>query len=335
MNKPDIELLHGILDQFGEETVQLALKELKDQKIAFCQKTIHDFPDPGEELCDGVDGVMPLEDQPALERLILPEDNLLPVHFLEEGAKVQKAVARIRTRTQFGTGFMVSKSLFLTNNHVIPDVSTANNTRIQFNYQLDHYGNALTLDEFTLDTNVFRTNRALDYTLVRVRPKQVTFGLSPFEGESAPHEIFALDVFPQLMPTIRRWPIPVWPSKNAGEVYGHIPLRRHGFSLGQRVSIIQHPDGRRKEAAVHDNKVSQIFANYFRYTTDTEPGSSGSPVFNNAWDLVGLHHAGGAQDQNGRWLSNQGVRIDKIIADLQSHFAGSINGNAIIRELGI
>jgi V8-like Glu-specific endopeptidase len=35
-----------------------------------------------------------------------------------------------------------------------------------------------------------------------------------------------------------------------------------------------------------------------QYTTDTLPGSSGSPVFNDNWEVVALHHAGGPLKTN-------------------------------------
>ena len=67
----------------------------------------------------------------------------------------------------------------------------------------------------------------------------------------------------------------------------------------------------------------------------SEPGSSGSPVLNNSWDLVALHHAAGSQDGTGDWLDNQGVRIDKFVADLRSQLSGSTAGQAVLSELGI
>jgi endonuclease/exonuclease/phosphatase family metal-dependent hydrolase len=51
-----------------------------------------------------------------------------------------------------------------------------------------------------------------------------------------------------------------------------------------------------------------------RYRTDTEPGSSGSPVFNNDWQLVALHHAGYRED--GGTAVNEGIRISAIVAHL-------------------
>ncbi len=53
-----------------------------------------------------------------------------------------------------------------------------------------------------------------------------------------------------------------------------------------------------------------------RYTTDTEPGSSGSPCFNQNWELVALHHSG---DPN--WLPswNEGIPTDLILDHLTRH----------------
>ena len=94
-----------------------------------------------------------------------------------------------------------------------------------------------------------------------------------------------------------------------------IPLLRNPATVtrGERVNIIQHPRGRPKEIAIHENKVERLLDLVVRYRTDTEPGSSGSPVFNNTWDLVALHHAGVAQ---GRTAMNEGIRMAAIVAHL-------------------
>jgi len=95
-----------------------------------------------------------------------------------------------------------------------------------------------------------------------------------------------------------------------------IPLLRDPQTVTrkERVNIIQHPRGRRKELSLHDNKVKYIYDIGIRYTTDTEPGSSGSPVFNNEWDLVALHHAGWSEP-NGE-ATNEGIRMSSIVAFL-------------------
>jgi V8-like Glu-specific endopeptidase len=46
------------------------------------------------------------------------------------------------------------------------------------------------------------------------------------------------------------------------------------------------------------------------YEVDTEPGSSGSPVFNNKWELVALHSRAGT----GQF--NKGVAIAAILDNL-------------------
>jgi V8-like Glu-specific endopeptidase len=79
----------------------------------------------------------------------------------------------------------------------------------------------------------------------------------------------------------------------------------------ERVNIIQHPKGRRKELTLHDNKVTYVYDKGIRYTADTEPGSSGSPVFNNEWDLVALHHAGWSEADGA--AVNEGIRIAAIV----------------------
>jgi len=84
------------------------------------------------------------------------------------------------------------------------------------------------------------------------------------------------------------------------------------------LNIVQHPDGRPKEVAIHNNFFERLLPNHIRYTTDTEGGSSGSPVFDNRWIVFALHHSAGDQNPDGSWKNNEGVRIDKIIHHILS-----------------
>ena len=142
---------------------------------------------------------------------------------------------------------------------------------------------------------------------------------------------------PPLMPPKIKWPLYKL-SRKAGLRWGSLQLPASGIAYAstQHVNVIQHPRGRRKEVAVQHNHIDEIYLNAIRYTTDTEPGSSGSPVFNNAWDLVVIHHAGGEfNSSTTQWVNNEGMRLDKIVIDLRNQFQGTTTGNAILAELGI
>ena len=100
-----------------------------------------------------------------------------------------------------------------------------------------------------------------------------------------------------------------------------IRLRRNPalISRHERINIIQHPRARRKEIAIHNNKVTRVRDVVLWYETDTDPGSSGSPAFNNDWELVGLHHAGW-RNQGSDTATNEGIRISAIVDHLIRRF---------------
>jgi|GEM_PF-1301916 len=107
---------------------------------------------------------------------------------------------------------------------------------------------------------------------------------------------------------------------NPGNIFGYIDLKlRKNPVVNDYVSIIQHPNGGFKQIALTDNKVTAVFGNVVQYVTDTEPGSSGSPVFDQDWKIVGLHHAGGMlPGPDGKeWFCNEGILINVIIQDAQ------------------
>jgi V8-like Glu-specific endopeptidase len=86
------------------------------------------------------------------------------------------------------------------------------------------------------------------------------------------------------------------------------------------VFIIQHPDGGPKMIGLSHNLVRSVTGDVLQYWTDTKTGSSGAPVFNSRWQVVGLHH---------RWVEapagddveyrNQGRRIGRVIEGIERH----------------
>ncbi|NJK88678.1 MAG: endonuclease I [Myxococcales bacterium] len=241
-----------------------------------------------------------------LER-VLGTSNLVPAATLERGAKVSRSVARVRILDSrggllgWGTGFMASPRLFLTNNHVLQSVEEAASSRVDFNYQDGLDGKPMPVAVFGLDpVTFFETDVDLDFTLVAVSAGSPTL---------APLESFG---FCPMIPI---------PAKTL---------------VGEYLNIIQHPEGQPKQVAVRENRLLARLDNFLHYETDTAPGSSGSPVFNDQWEVVALHHSGvPATNEAGEyvtiegkiwsldqgehklaWTANEGTRISSICTHL-------------------
>ncbi len=91
----------------------------------------------------------------------------------------------------------------------------------------------------------------------------------------------------------------------------------------QKVYVIGHPGGRSLSISLQDNLLLDYDQRLLHYRAPTEGGSSGSPVFNSQWKLIGLHHAGGfgLQRLNGKvgtYDANEGIQIKRIIAAVQA-----------------
>jgi S1-C subfamily serine protease len=107
----------------------------------------------------------------------------------------------------------------------------------------------------------------------------------------------------------------------------------------QRVYVIGHPEGRELAFSLQDNLLLDHEAPprgtpslegrvLLHYRAPTEPGSSGSPVFEQrGWHVVGLHHAGGElmrrlNGQAGTYAANEGIWIQSIAAALAAGRGG-------------
>lgn len=90
---------------------------------------------------------------------------------------------------------------------------------------------------------------------------------------------------------------------------------------GDRAFIVQHPDGQRKRLGFVRNMITAVSNDRVQYLTDTQPGSSGAPVFDDNATLIALHHRGGTPTQKtgkAPLTKNQGVRIDRVLAGLKA-----------------
>ena len=102
-----------------------------------------------------------------------------------------------------------------------------------------------------------------------------------------------------------------------------LPLR------GARVIVLGHPGGGTLSFSIADNELLDYedAGSKLHYRTPTEGGSSGSPVFNQEWRLIGLHHAGGdaiarLNGQAGTYQANEGIRFEKIRATFEAEYKG-------------
>ena len=94
-------------------------------------------------------------------------------------------------------------------------------------------------------------------------------------------------------------------------------------AAAQRLYIIGHPAGGDLQFSIEDNNLLGCNDTKLHYRTPTEPGSSGSPVFESEdWRVVALHHAGGAKvgrldGVDGTYEANEGIAIRAIKRRIQ------------------
>jgi endonuclease G len=192
----------------------------------------------------------------------------------------------------------------MTNNHVLDTTDVAAGCEVLFRYEEDDGGDINPVKGACDPDRCFITSPVgdLDYTVVALRP--LPDGTPP------------------------------------GQRFGHIPLLGAVGKavVGQPLNIIQHPGGQSRRVAFRNNKLLSLDdERTLVYETDTKPGSSGSPVLNDLWQLLALHHASeSARDANGieidlngqpvtpttpdylrQWVANSGIRVSRLVADLQ------------------
>ena len=184
------------------------------------------------------------------------------------------------TSRGLGTAFLIAPDLLMTNHHVIPDSVTASDATAEFNYELSFQGKPMPTCRYRLNARRFRSSVTLDYTIV---------GLLADSNK----------------PSLESW--------------GHLLLNPYADPVpGEHVIIIQHPNGGPKQIVLTANQVVNLSDDRLHYTTDTMPGSSGAPVFNDLWEVIAIHHVGGelhVNDKGDCRYVNEGILMSGIKPD--------------------
>jgi len=208
------------------------------------------------------------------------------------------------TGARLGTGFLLTGEwlgyasagmVFVTNAHVISDtVANAippDNARVTFEVESELAGTPLFYKiERVLSTCPpgrlgASTDEALDFTVVTLKADAQTGG--------------------QLKPLKPARGLPLVEKKAKAYVVGH-PLGS-GLQISLHDSVLLDIDD--AERLVH-------------YRTPTDPGSSGSPVFNTQWQVIGLHHGGSDETPrlhgSGSYEANEAISLLSIRKHLEA-----------------
>lgn len=185
---------------------------------------------------------------------------LWDVAFLSRGVDRAASVCRIEVEGQgaIGTGFLLSQDLLLTNYHVLEDgrlTDDSSRWRLGFGRMTSATGTETTGQTFRLAENpIVRSSPTdqLDYVLLRVES-------TILEAD----RIRPVDY------------VQTSPKKGTG------------------IHVLQHPDGEAMKIVFGTNGITGVYEHdgLIQYISQTSTGSSGSPCFNDNWQLIALHHA--------------------------------------------
>jgi hypothetical protein len=110
----------------------------------------------------------------------------------------------------------------------------------------------------------------------------------------------------------------------ANALAGDVPAP--GGAPPTRVYVVGHPLGAATvKISILDNELLDADATRLHYRAPTQPGSSGSPVYDAHWRVVALHHSGGDRlprlTGGGVHAANEGLRLDAIRAAIAAALA--------------
>jgi endonuclease G len=204
-------------------------------------------------------------------RDVIEVDHSVPMTFADKAREISRAVGRLAADNgrAMGSCFMISPRLLATAGHALPNTKTVALRHAEFNFEQKGAPPA-SRARFNLDPNAFfltEEEMGFDCAIVAV-------------GERIGG--------PEFVP-------------------GHCRLSNRGnkHALGFYANLIHHPGNSTKQFVLRENRLidrpdeDQPNGNngvdrpeLLAYRGQTDPGSSGAPVFNDVWDVVAVHFWG-------------------------------------------
>lgn len=250
------------------------------------------------------------------EALLFGLDGTLSVQFLTQALAATRSVCKVMVNRFFGghierddqgnprvvpgTGWLIGRSLLITNHHVVnarnkgfivePDATDAD-------FKLQGDGCKVLFDYFedpasahTVSGTLVAHDQDLDFAILRLGPET---------------------------PSDR---VPL-------RLRQHVLRKNLTQALGTGVNVLQHPGGKPMRLGFRNNFVILGDDRILTYVTDTEAGSSGSPVCDDAWTVAALHSGSRGMSQEGVMVNgakltreNFGTAIQAILAKLADAF---------------
>jgi Trypsin-like peptidase domain len=238
---------------------------------------------------------------PGLQRNVRPYLAKLEVRVWQDRlVKIERQVCRVELEgNALGTGFLVGPDTVLTNWHVFEIAKNAGKVG-QLGCRFDY----VRLPNGQTDAG----------QLVLLDAAGSLDGYPYSAAEKAGNPDNPLPTMDQLDYALMRLASRVGEQQVDGAPRGWIALPKTVLPLpaDAPILIVQHPEGTPMKLALDTQAVVGLNGNgtRIRYRTNTDPGSSGSPVFTMDWDLVALHHYGDPKWENPQF--NQGVPIELI-----------------------
>jgi hypothetical protein len=265
-----------------------------------------------------------------LEKVIQGTNSFLDVAaWREKIGTIEGRVCRVEIggRPQ-GTAFLLGPNAILTNYHVVETVIAGQSglspadVVLRFDYKrLGGGAQVHAGQEIRLETG------GDGWLLDSSRYSDVDLELDPKPGDPGPEELDYALLRPQGEPGNE----PIGSDAEPGAPprgWISLPQTEHPFEPDTPLFIVQHPRGAALKLALDTHAVIGLYGagRRVRYRTNTEPGSSGSPVFDQNWNLVALHHSGDPASIMPSY--NEGIPIVYIARQLRERGIGDYLGAA-------
>jgi V8-like Glu-specific endopeptidase len=248
----------------------------------------------------------------------------------EKLGEIEGRICRVEypNKVARGTGFLIGPNAVLTNYHVVEAIVKGHykpgDVRLRLDYKVMDDGVAVArglifelANDWLYDSSVYNVEdeklnpadpkpEELDYAILRVKGDP---GNQPLGGTKGKTDSNAIQ---------RGWI--------------EAPASTHDFVAQRAIYIVQHSDGGPMQVAIDSNAVTGLNGNAtrVRYTTTTQPGSSGSPCFGPDWSWVAVHHSGDPKYLQGQAPQfNQGIPLTAIRALLQNRNKLQVFGGII------